>query len=252
VSTDIRISPQPATTPSATRQLLGGDPRYGPLPLLLLALTVVTGLVDAVSILQLGRVFVANMTGNVVFTGFAIAGAPGFSLSASLFALAGFLVGATVGGMLIGRLGRDRALLLGAGAATEFVLVVSAWAVAATTSAPLTSAVRDVIAALLALAMGIQNAVARRLAVPDMTTTVLTMTLTGIAADIHFRSYRPALLRRLSAVATMLGGGVLGAWLVLHTSTVATLGVAAGIMAIVTAGTALAARRPGAWREGPP
>jgi hypothetical protein len=120
VSTDIRIAPQQATMSSATRQLLGGDPRHGPLPLLLLALTAVTGLVDAVSILQLGRVFVANMTGNVVFTGFAIGGAPGFSLSASLFALAGFLVGATVGGMLIGQLGRDRALLLGGGAGTEF------------------------------------------------------------------------------------------------------------------------------------
>jgi uncharacterized membrane protein YoaK (UPF0700 family) len=243
-------SPQPAATSSPIGRLVGGDPRHGPLPLLLLALTAVTGLVDAVSILQLGRVFVANMTGNVVFTGFAIAGAPGFSLSASLFALAGFLVGATVGGMLIGQLGRDRALLLGAGAATEFVLVAAACAVAAVAGAPFGSPARDIIAALLALAMGIQNAVARRRAVPDMTTTVLTMTLTGIAADIHSPSYRPALQRRLSAVATMLGGGVLGAWLVLHTSATATLGVAAGVIAIVTAGTALAARRPGRWREG--
>ena len=46
----------------------------------MLVLTVVTGVVDAVSILSLGRVFVANMTGNVVFVGFAIAGASGFSL----------------------------------------------------------------------------------------------------------------------------------------------------------------------------
>ena len=65
-------------------------PGWGPLPEMLLTLTLVTGLVDAVSILVLGRVFVANMTGNVVFAGFAIAGAPGFSLGASLFALAGF------------------------------------------------------------------------------------------------------------------------------------------------------------------
>jgi uncharacterized membrane protein YoaK (UPF0700 family) len=151
--------------------LVGVDPRHGPLPLLLLALTVVTGLVDAVSILELGRVFVANMTGNVVFTGFAIAGAPGFSLSASLFALAGFLSGAAVGGVLIGRLGRDRALLLGAGAATETVLVLAACLVAVAVRTPFSNAVRDVIAALLALAMGTQNAVSRRLAVPDMTTT---------------------------------------------------------------------------------
>ena len=53
-----------------------------------------TGLIDAVSILALGHVFVANMTGNIVFIGFAAAGAPGFSLPATLSALAGFLLGA--------------------------------------------------------------------------------------------------------------------------------------------------------------
>jgi uncharacterized membrane protein YoaK (UPF0700 family) len=100
--------------------------------------------------------------------------------------------------------------------------------------------------------MGTQNAVSRRLAVPDMTTTVLTMTLTGIGADLRSHSYGPALLRRVSAVATMLGGAVLGAWLVLHTSVAVTLGAAAGIMALATAGSALAARRPGTWREGQP
>src|SRR5690349_21858580 len=72
---------------------LTADPSHGPLPALLLGLTVLTGVVDAVSILALGRVFVANMTGNVVFIGFALAGAAGFSLAASLAALAGFLVG---------------------------------------------------------------------------------------------------------------------------------------------------------------
>jgi uncharacterized membrane protein YoaK (UPF0700 family) len=159
----------------------GGKPQ-GPLPPLLLALTVVTGVVDAVSILRLGRVFVANMTGNVVFSGFALVGAPGFSLSASLAALAGFLVGALGGGWLTGRLGHDRGLLLRAAAAAELVLVAGALAL---TAALPGAAARDGIAALLALAMGIQNAMARRLAVPDLTTTVLTMTLTGIAADVR-------------------------------------------------------------------
>ncbi|MCW2891716.1 MAG: hypothetical protein JWO75_1205, partial [Actinomycetia bacterium] len=90
---------------------LGTDPAFGPLRGLMLILTVVTGVVDAVSILALGRVFVANMTGNVVFAAFAAVGAPGFSLSASLFALAGFLIGAYGGGVLISRLGHDRGLL---------------------------------------------------------------------------------------------------------------------------------------------
>jgi uncharacterized membrane protein YoaK (UPF0700 family) len=59
--------------------------------------------VEVVSILALGRVFIANMTGNVVFIGFALAGAPGFSLAAALLALAGFLLGAGIGGPLIQR-----------------------------------------------------------------------------------------------------------------------------------------------------
>src|SRR5260370_30667066 len=100
---------------------------------LLLVLTVGTGVVDAVSILRLGRVFVANMTGNVVFTGFALVGAPGFSLSASLAALAGFLAGALLGGSLTSRLGYDRGLLLRAGAAAELALVAGALALATTT-----------------------------------------------------------------------------------------------------------------------
>src|SRR4051812_35232094 len=84
---------------SASLRRLVADPAHGPLPALLLVLTVLAGVVDAVSILSLGRVFVANMTGNIVFVGFALAGAPGFSLAASLSALGGFLVGAGVGGL---------------------------------------------------------------------------------------------------------------------------------------------------------
>jgi uncharacterized membrane protein YoaK (UPF0700 family) len=95
-------------------------------------------------------------------------------------------------------------------------------------STPFTDTVRNVTAALLAIGMGIQNAVARRLAVPDLTTTVLTMTLTGLAADVRSGTNLTVLLRRLAAVAAMLGGGVLGAELVLHTSAAVTLGIAAG------------------------
>ncbi len=227
-----------------------GGKAQGPLPPLLLVLTVVTGVVDAVSILRLGRVFVANMTGNVVFTGFALVGAPGFSLSASLAALAGFLAGALLGGSLTSRLGHDRGLLLRAGAAAELVLVAAALALTATGGLA-TAAGRDGAAALLALAMGIQNAVARRLAVPDLTTTVLTMTLTGIAADVRAKDHGLAGLgRRVLAVATMFAGAACGALLVLHASATAALGLAVGLLAIVTAGATLATRRPGSWRAG--
>ena len=224
--------------------------KHGPLPPLLLTLTVVTGVVDAVSILSLGRVFVANMTGNVVFSAFALVGAPGFSLSASLAALAGFLVGALLGGSLTSRLGHDRGLLLRAGVTGELVLVAGALAVTATAGLH-AAAARDGIAALLALAMGIQNAVSRRLAVPDLTTTVLTMTLTGIAADVRTKGHGLAGLRtRILAVATMFGGAACGALLVLHASATAALGLATGLLVMVTAGAALAARQPGPWRAG--
>src|SRR2546421_6510567 len=107
------------STRSASLRRLSADPAHGPLPALMLVLTVLTGVVDAVSILSLGRVFVANMTGNVVFVGFALAGAPGFSLAASLSALGAFLVGAAIGGVAVDRLDPHRGRLVRSMAAAE-------------------------------------------------------------------------------------------------------------------------------------
>jgi uncharacterized membrane protein YoaK (UPF0700 family) len=52
-----------------------------PLARALLVLTLTTAIVDAVSYLGLGHVFTANMTGNIVFLGFGIAGSGGFPSS---------------------------------------------------------------------------------------------------------------------------------------------------------------------------
>jgi uncharacterized membrane protein YoaK (UPF0700 family) len=271
--------PQSSADHGLARSLVA-DPAFGPLRGLLLLLTVVTGVVDAVSILALGRVFVANMTGNVVFAAFAVVGAPGFSLSASLFALAGFLVGAYGGGLLIARTGRDRGTLLRAGTAVEFGFAAAALVIAALSGDPgvthgtlqLTgsldrggafgAAVTDATAALLATALGVQNAVARRLAVPDLTTTVLTMTLTGLGADLRAvfahgvhgaarASAHAALGRRLLAVVTMIIGAAAGAALALRVSPVSALALAAALLAVVAAGAAVAARRPATWRTPP-
>jgi uncharacterized membrane protein YoaK (UPF0700 family) len=210
------------------------------MPAILLLLTVVTGLVDAVSILALGRVFVANMTGNVVFVGFALAGAPGFSLAASLSALGGFIVGANLGGRLETRPAGNRPQLLRAGLAVEVVLLAAALAVSAL-AGHLGSIDRDVIAAVAAVAMGTQNAVVRRLKVADLTTTVLTMTLTGIAADLR-KEPRAVVVRRVLAVATMLGGAVVGAALVIHVSVTAALALALGLLVATLAATIATAR----------
>jgi len=107
----------------------GGE--YGPLPPLLVAMTVVTGLVDAFSYLVLGHVFVANMTGNVVFLAFALAGASGFSLPAVVVALAAFGAGALAGGGLASRLGHHRGKLLSATAAVQALLLTAGVVIAA-------------------------------------------------------------------------------------------------------------------------
>jgi uncharacterized membrane protein YoaK (UPF0700 family) len=224
-------------------------PRHGPLPALLLGLTVATGMVDAVSILALGRVFVANMTGNVVFVGFALAGAPGFALQAALLALAGFVVGAGLGGMAVRRVQR-RGRLLAVGTSIELVLLLAALAVALPAREPFGTAPRDAIAALAAVALGIQNAVARSLAVPDATTTVLTMTLTGFAADLRDRNGR-VLLRRILAVVAMLLGAFSGALLVLDVSASAGLLAAVCLVALVGAGAWLTARESAAAWQNP-
>ena len=223
------------------------DEHHGALPALLLGLTIVTGVVDAVSILALGRVFVANMTGNVVFVGFAIAGAPGFSLGASLSALAGFLIGAFAGGRVIVPMS-NRAVLLRSAVAAQSMLVAAALVIALAVGTPFGDGARDGIAALLAIAMGVQNSAARKLAVPDLTTTVLTMTLTGIAADAHDGVHGPVIARRTLAVATMLVGAICGALLVLEVSAAAALAVATGLLAAVTAGATVVARRPASWQ----
>jgi len=194
-------------------------------------LTVGTGLLDAVSYLKFGHVFVANMTGNVVFLGFAVAGASDVSVSASLLALVAFLAGALVGGRVGIRYGEHRGRLLAAAIAIESVLVAAALLVAVQRGTALDEAARNAVVVLLAVAMGAQNATARTLGVPDLTTTVLTLTLTGLAADSRWAGgTSPRWSRRLAAVAAMLAGALVGGFLVLHVSLAAALGAATALL----------------------
>ncbi len=203
----------------------------GVLPPLLLALTIVTGAVDATSYIALGHVFVANMTGNIVLLGFAFAGASGLSITTSLAAVAAFLAGAAAGGRLGVRLGAQRTRLLVTAILIEWALVTAALVAAAIGGSPVSSTARYVLVVLLALPMGLQNATARRLAVPDLTTTVLTLTLTGLAADPRLAGgSHPHPVRRLLAVAAMFAGAVLGGMLVLHVAITASIGLAAGLL----------------------
>ncbi|MEU3528949.1 YoaK family protein [Streptomyces sp. NPDC038707] len=227
--------------------------RHGPLPPLMLALTVVTGLVDAVSYLALGHVFVANMTGNVVFLGFALVGAANLSALASVVALAAFLAGALAGGGLATRFAAHRGRLLKTATAVQTVLAAVTVAAAAVTGGRVTTGVQYTLIVFLGLGMGLQNAVARRLGVPDLTTTVLTLTLTGLAADstpAGGAAPRPG--RRVLSVLAMFLGAFAGAQSVLHGHLVLTLALILVLLALTSVTTHRLAAGDPAWTRPSP
>jgi uncharacterized membrane protein YoaK (UPF0700 family) len=221
------------------------DPRDGLLPLLLRLLTIVTGLVDAVSYLALGPVFVANS--NVVFLGFAVVDAEDFSVPASLTAIAAFLLGALAGGRLAAWHGGHRGRLLTATLVIETSLASFALAVTLVTVASALVG-QYLIIATLSIAMGLQNATARRLAVPDLTTTVLTLTLTGFAAESGLAGgTNPRLGRRTIATVSMFLGAAIGALVLLRIGTSAVLALSLALLLTVLAAAASHWRTTDAW-----
>jgi uncharacterized membrane protein YoaK (UPF0700 family) len=189
----------------------------------LLVLTFTTGLVDAVSYLGLGHVFAANMTGNVVLLAFGVAGAGGLPVVSPIIALVAFLIGAAAGGRLP----------LRAALGSEAALVAVATIVALTVDVRPNHFSGDTIIALLGLAMGARNAAVLRVNVPDLTTTVLTRTLTALAMHSPFGGGDgTGSTRRIAAVSAMFAGALAGA-LLLKTDIVLPLAGAA-LLALAT------------------
>ena len=184
-----------------------------PLTRALLVLTFATGVIDAASFLGLGNVFTANMTGNVVLLGFGIAGGSGLPVLAPLISLSAFLAGAVVGGRMtawnparIRHLSRSMQVEIGV------LLAATAWSLLVDIEVGHFSA--DLLIAMLAFAMGVRNATIRRVKVADLSTTVLTMTLTGLAADSPLAGGDGrGSFRRGAAAVAMLLGAVAGALL---------------------------------------
>jgi uncharacterized membrane protein YoaK (UPF0700 family) len=183
----------------------------------LLGMTVVTGLVDAVSFLSLGHVFTANMTGNVVLLGFATAGVPEVSVARSLTALVAFLVGAAMGGLILARSGSGAVLRSALATFGIEGACLAAATVAAIGYDPGAAEKPQLYAMIVftSVAMGMRNAGVRKLAIPDLTTTVLTLTITGLAADSSLAGgANPRWQRRSAAVLALFAGAAIGAILV--------------------------------------
>ena len=194
-------------------------------PYALLGMTVVTGVVDAVSYLSLGHVLTANMTGNIVFLAFATAHVSGLSIGRSLTALLAFLVGAILGGRIMARATADSQIRFAVRAfvlEVAFLLAASLWGIGYRVDLLKGSFHSFALIALTALAMGTRNAAVRKLAVPDLTTTVLTLTITGIGADSSLANgNNPRLARRVASVAAMFLGAALGAAVIHYSISVA-------------------------------
>jgi uncharacterized membrane protein YoaK (UPF0700 family) len=184
----------------------------------------------------------------VVFLGFALAGAPGFSITASLTAVAFFAVGALLGGRLGSRHRAHRARLHSSAAAAQAAFLAAAVILAVVGGSTLAAGYRYTLIAALGICMGIQNAAARTIAVPDLTTTVLTLTITGIAADSPLAGRAGSKAgRRLVPVVAMLVGALLGAALIRHAQAYDPLAIALATIAAGAATSYLLGRSDPAW-----
>lgn len=212
---------------------------------MMLALTFTTGIVDAVGYLGLDRVFTANMTGNVVILGMALAQADDLPILGPTIALLAFMLGAAVGGRALrgartGWSGRSTSLFALVGVA---LLLTGA---ASLLQVPVHGTVWGaVVTGLIGLVMGLQAATARRLAVADVTTVVVTSTIVGLASESRLAGGDGKNFpRRLLAVLLILLGACAGA-LLLRLHIAAGLGVA-GLLTVLVAllGHAARERRP--------
>ncbi|MEE2569070.1 YoaK family protein [Pseudarthrobacter sp. J64] len=208
--------------------------------ILMMALTLVTGVVDAVGYLGLDHIFTGNMTGNVVILAMALAGAANLPTLGPLVALGAFLLGAAVAGSTLQSSPK--------GWNRRVTLLLTAGCIALTGTAATSLIVEDVgrqsigviVAAVIAMHMGSQALIARHLGVRDMTTVVITSTMTSLAGESLVGKQRPRLLnRRLGAVLAMFAGAAIGVPLLqIHLSVPIGLGIA-----ITAAVTVLGSRR---------
>lgn len=220
----------PSTDPNAKAEKIA--------PRVLMGMTAVTGLIDAISFLSLGSVFTANMTGNILILAFAAARTSGLWVARSSTALVAFGIGAILGGRIMARASADSRFRF---AVQAFLLEVLLLLAATFCSIGYRGDLLEhsmqplVLIALTGLAMGARNAAVRKLAIPDMTTTVLTLTVTGIAADSSLaKGNNPRLARRVGSVLAIFLGAAIGAVAIRYSITLA-LALATAVSAVCTA-----------------
>jgi uncharacterized membrane protein YoaK (UPF0700 family) len=180
----------------------------------LLLLTFATGLVDAISVLVLGHVFVANMTGNIIFLGFWFVPRAGVDLTAAIVAFVSFLTGTVIGGRLVRHFGVRTRRWLTTALGVEVVVLIALSILAGAGVLSYHTNSKLVLICGLATTFGVQNATARQFGVQELSTTVLTSTVVGIGVDSRLAGGSGQHEKlRYSVIFTMCGGAVVGATL---------------------------------------
>lgn len=207
------------------------------IPTVLMVLTGLSGVIDAASYLGMGRLFLGKMTGNVETIGWSAAGIPGVVFMTAAAALAVFLLGAVAAGRLSRRLRQHRRRWVAVALAVEAVLLLVALITAVTIQADFRTAGQFWLIEVLALAMGFRNGTTRKLAEPDMNTTLITGNLADLAADSALAGgHSRRQMRRLGVVVSMLVGAAIGGYLYAHDGLLAPLALAAAVSCALAAG----------------
>ncbi len=224
----------------------------------LVGLTVVSGILDAVSYIGLDRVFTANMTGNVLILAFAAVGTPGLSILATSLSLAAFMLGAGLAGRLASapqQVSRQlvipligETLLLWGAAGASYLLPLAE-----------PTGIHSLIV-MLGFAMGLRNVVIRRMGIADVSTTVLTGVLSLLAADSVIGTGTGRHWgRRLAQIVALFAGAFVGGIMVnrlgipfaMTATAVVSFVIAVGAVVYIVTRRALRARRARRGRRRP-
>jgi uncharacterized membrane protein YoaK (UPF0700 family) len=215
--------------------------------ILLTLTTFQTGILDAATFIGFG-IFVANMTGNVILLGAAIAHLYQHDVLPNIIAIIAFLAGGFVTGIY------ERATRQPAGDSRYFfasmtaihcALYFTAASLMFTDIIPYdeTSGLRLIIFALLALGQGSQIVLSKRAGLPEFTTAVITSTLADLFANANFAQVRGngmrGQIRRTASVIALFVGSIIGAETFKYHGFSVALFVAGGISCVIIFGWSL-------------
>ncbi|MGX1881473.1 YoaK family protein [Streptomyces sp. NPDC055287] len=211
---------------------------------LAVALTVTTGMIEAVSLLSLGPVFTAMQTGNVLFLAFGVVGEGGLSMVAPCTSLGAFAVGTVIGARMESMLESRRQRWFSVALYVEALLITAAafgaWGLERA-EGTLTGRHAGV-TAVLALAMGIRGVTTMRASVPDVPTTLVTRAMTALLGgsplghDAALGYGSRAWARRSASVLAMFTGGLIGASM-LHSGRPVTLVLLSAAVVVLVVAT---------------